>query len=385
MKNNLRYIVLAILTVSLCVSCRHDDLIFIPETVNVSSPSYSDISGFYLLNEGNMGLNKCTLDYFDYTTGVYTRNIYGAANPSVPKELGDVGNDIAIYGSKLYAVVNASNKVEVMNASDATRIGQIEIANCRNIKFHGRYAYVTSYAGPVVIDPDYKQQGYVAKIDTATLQIVDKCLVGYQPDGIEIVDGKIYVANSGGYLVPNYENTISVIDIATFLEVKKVKIAINLHHLAADKHGNLWISSRGNYEGIDSELYCFDVRKQRLVGEYDIPVSQMCLCGDSLYIVSSQWSNISQQTVTSYALFDVKEKQLKTDRFITDGTDSKINRPYSVFVNPISKEIFVSDAKNYVSPGTLYCFDQSGKLSWSVRTGDIPAHIVFTGNQSYNK
>ena len=127
------------------------------------------------------------------------------------------------------------------------------------------------------------------------------------------------------------------------------------------------------------------MRKQRLVGEYDIPVSQMCLCGDSLYIVSSQWSNISQQTVTSYALFDVKEKQLRTDRFITDGTDSKINRPYSVFVNPISKEIFVSDAKNYVSPGTLYCFDQSGKLSWSVRTGDIPAHIVFTGNQSYNK
>ena len=96
-------------------ACRHDDEIFIPEHVEVSKPEYTSISGFYLLNEGNMGSNKCTLDYYDYTTGVYSRNIYGSANPSVPKELGDVGNDLAIYGSRLYAVVNCSNKVEVNN------------------------------------------------------------------------------------------------------------------------------------------------------------------------------------------------------------------------------------------------------------------------------
>ena len=26
------------------------------------------VVGFYLLNEGNMGANKCTLDYYDYAT-----------------------------------------------------------------------------------------------------------------------------------------------------------------------------------------------------------------------------------------------------------------------------------------------------------------------------
>ena len=41
-----------------------------------------------------MGSNKSTLDRFDYSTGIYTRNIYGEANPDVPKELGDVGNDL---------------------------------------------------------------------------------------------------------------------------------------------------------------------------------------------------------------------------------------------------------------------------------------------------
>ena len=99
------------LMIIVLAACRHDDEIFIPERVEVSKPEYTSINGFYLLNEGNMGSNKCTLDYYDYSTGIYSRNIYGSANPSVPKELGDVGNDLAIYGSRLYAVVNCSNKV----------------------------------------------------------------------------------------------------------------------------------------------------------------------------------------------------------------------------------------------------------------------------------
>ena len=78
-------------------SCRDESVIFIPERVPVSTPEFSDISGFYLLNEGNMGSNKATLDYYDYTTGEYIRNIYAEANPDVPMELGDVGNDLLIF------------------------------------------------------------------------------------------------------------------------------------------------------------------------------------------------------------------------------------------------------------------------------------------------
>ncbi|MCQ2148058.1 MAG: YncE family protein, partial [Bacteroidales bacterium] len=58
-------------------------------------------------------------------------------------------------------------------------------------------------------------------------------------------------------------------------------------------------------------------------------------------------------------------------------TDAKIDVPYGLAVNPITGEIYVTDAGDYVTPGTLYCFDGSGKLKWSVTTGDIPAHIAF--------
>lgn len=366
----------------LLTACRHDDEIFIPEEVNVSRPEFTSIQGFYLLNEGNMGSNKSTLDYYDYSTGIYTRNIYGNANPSVPKEMGDVGNDIAIYGSRLYAVINCSNKVEVMDVATTKRIGQIEIPNCRYIKFHGAYAYVTSYAGPVEINPNYEQLGYVAKVDTTTLEVVDRCLVGFQPDGIEIIDNKIYVANSGGYMVPNYENTVSVIDINTFEEEERIPVAINLHYVMADSHGGLWISTRGDYYEEESRLYCYDVRKRRMIAELDVPVSDMCIDGDSIYIVSAGWSHITSSYNVTYAVVDVNLKTKVTDSFITDGTDSKIKMPYGVAVNPITKDIYVTDAKNYVNPGTLYCFDPDGVMKWSVRTGDIPAHFAFVGEQT---
>jgi YVTN family beta-propeller protein len=356
------------------MSCRKDTIIFPAEEEEVTNPEFTSIQGFYLLNEGNMGNNKATLDYFDYETGIYHRNIYAAANPTVPKELGDVGNDIAVYGSKLYAVINCSNKIEVMDARNAKRIGQIEIPNCRNIIFHKGFAYVTSYAGPVQTNPEYQQMGYVAKIDTASLQILDKCLVGMQPDGLAIANGKIYVANSGGYLSPNYENTVSVIDVATFKEMKRITVAVNLHRVCVDKHENIWVSSRGDYYNTSSKLYCIDSKTDNLTDSINITVSNFHLDEDKLYIISVAWNN-----EVSYGVVDVASKQIITRKFITDGTDASIRTPYGITVNPITKDIYVTDAKNHVSPGTLYCFDKEGKYKWDIRTGDIPAHFAFIG------
>ena len=367
---------------SLCffASCRDEVEILKPEVIPVApSEDNGAIIGFYLLNEGNMGSNKSTLDFMDFSGDIitYHRNIYGYANPTVPKELGDVGNDLKIYGSRLYAIINCSNKVEVMNAATAKRIGQINIPNCRYIQFHEGYAYVTSYAGPVEINPNYTQIGYVAKVDTVTLQVVDRCLVGFQPDELEIVGNKIYVANSGGYMVPNYENTVSVIDIETFTEIKRIEVEINLHHLRADKHGNLWVSSRGDYFNIPSQLFWIDTQTDLLSGKLDMPVSEYCLDGDSLYILSSQWSYYDYDNTITYGIVDVAKKQIVSRNFITDGEEKSIEMPYGIMVNPVTKDIYLTDAGNYVYPGTLYCFGQDGKKKWQVQTGDIPAHFAL--------
>ena len=373
------YILLAVLAVALS-SCRNEDIVFIPEEVPTTQPEYTDVDGFYLLCEGNINSNKASLDWFDARTGKYNRNIFPKANPYEVKEMGDVGNDLGIYGSKLYVVVNISNKVLVLDKRTAKKLGQIDIPNCRFVKFYKGYAYITSYAGPVQMDPDYKQKGYVAKIDTATMKEVDRCIVGFQPDQLDIVNGKIYVANSGGYLKPNYENTLSVIDVATFKEERRIPIAINLGLCKADRHGVLWVVSRGDYYEVPSRLYAYDTRKDRIVKTFDVPVSSFWLDGDLLYVVSTQWSYITMSNEVTYAVIDVNKMEVLTRNFITDGTEKLIKIPYGIAVNPATKDIYVTDAKDYITPGRLYCFGQDGKKKWDVRTGDIPGHFVFLGN-----
>jgi DNA-binding beta-propeller fold protein YncE len=373
-----------ILILLLAPACRKEVEIFEPEVEVVAPPDTSVTTaavrppiGFYLLNEGNMGSNKSTLDYFDFATGEYHRNIFASANPTVPMEMGDVGNDIGIYGSKLYAVINCSNKVEVMDKFTATRLGQIDIPNCRYIKFHEGYAYVTSYAGPVELNPYYEQKGYVARVDTATFQVLERCLVGFQPDEMEIVGGKIYVANSGGYMFPHYESTVSVIDIQSFTEVKRIEVAINPHRLTVDRHGILWVSSRGDYEKVPSRLCWIDTKTDTYGGMLPVAVSEMTLDGDSLYLYGTEWSNYSYDWSITFGIVDVAKKELVTRNFLADGEERKITMPYGLMVHPHSKDIYLTDAANYASSGALLCFDRYGTKKWQVRTGDIPAHFAM--------
>lgn len=152
---SLIYFIAFLLLLQVATGCREDELVVPTEYDIVGDEEASSvIRGFYLVNEGNMGSNKCSIDYYDYTTGLYARNFYAERNPDVIKELGDVGNDIGIYGSKLYVVVNCSHKVEVMDAYTGRRIGQVDIPNCRYVRFHRGRAYVSSYIGPVLIDPE---------------------------------------------------------------------------------------------------------------------------------------------------------------------------------------------------------------------------------------
>ncbi len=382
LNNNIVKILYCLQLLLVATSCREDELVvpteydIIPET---PAPG-TNVRGFYLVNEGNMGSNKCSLDYFDYFTGLYARNFYAERNPTVVKELGDVGNDIGIYGSRLYVVVNCSHKVEVMDARTGVRIGQVAIPNCRYVRFYRGKAYVSSYVGPVLIDPD-APKGAVYEVDTASLAVTRKVSVGYQPEEMEIVDDYMYVANSGGYRVPNYDNTVSVIQMIDFKQVQQIPVGINLHRLKQDRYKKLWVSSRGDYQSRPSRLFVMEKKPgyNQMVVADTIPVacSNMAIRGDSLYYYATEWNNYTASNTISYGIIDVRTRRVVSTNFITDGTDRDITIPYGIAIHPETGDIFVTDAKNYVSSGTLYCFDRQGRRKWSVRTGDIPAHIAF--------
>ena len=370
-------------------SCRGDEVIFpaeyeaLPmESRELSNFAPNEPIGMYLLNEGNMGSNKATIDYLDFCNGIYIRNIYGERNPNVIKELGDVGNDIQIYGNRLYAVINCSHKVEVMDVRTCRRIGQIDIPNCRYIRFHGDKAYVSSYVGPVSIDPA-AQLGAIFEVDTATLRITRKVTVGYQPEEFEIIDGYLYVANSGGYHAPDYDSTLSVVDLTDFRQVKKIPVCTNPHRVRKDQYNRLWITSRGDHEEVQPQLVCLQPLNTKL-STLNVSPSEMVLLGDSMYFYGAQWSDETMSNQITYGILNIQYPIAyslypiaNSSPLITDETEQNIKVPYGIQVNPYNGDIYITDAKNYVSSGQLHCYSREGKRKWSVRTGDIPAHMCF--------
>lgn len=365
----------------LCLfSCREDEYVtyMTDEDTGVPSAEETHFDGLYILNEGNMGANRCTLDYLDLSgsdsTIHYFRNIFAERNPSTVKELGDVGNDIGIYGSKLWIVVNCSNKVEVCEARSTRRLGQVNIDNCRYLAFDGGFAYVSSYAGPVQVAENCPL-GRVYKVDTLTMQKVDSVVVGYQPEEMAVVDGKLYVANSGGYRVPLYDNRIMVIDLATFQVIKEIEVDVNLHRLLADSHGQLWVSTRGNYFDVAPALYC--LKDDKVVARLEIPVSSMTIVGDSLYYIGTTFSYADGGYKKDFGIVDVALQRCSVAVTFEAPEIKNITLPYGIIVNPHDRDFYILDAKNYVSSGELLHFDAEGHFLWRVSTGDIPSRGVF--------
>lgn len=379
-----KYLLIYMLLAVTLSACRTDDTIIYMEEEDTGGRAVkSDVVGMYVLNEGNMGSNKCTLDYLDLSakdsTVHYQRNIYAERNPSEVKELGDVGNDIQVYGSQLWMVINCSNKVEVCRASDAVKIGKVNIPNCRYVTFDGGYAYVSSYVGPVSLEGN-APRGMVYKVDTLTLQKVDSCVVGYQPEEMVVMGGKLYVANSGGYNFPAYDSTISQVDLRTMREERQTEVAVNLHHLKQDKYGQLWVTSRGDYEQVSSNLYCLRVTESGeaiVTHQMDVEVSDLCIVGDSLYFYGVGWNQVTQQNTRQYGIINVRTHQLVTDTLSDAPELAKIRMPYGIIVHPQHRDFYIMDAKNYVSSGELLHFHADGTFDYKVRTGDIPAHATF--------
>ena len=370
----LHVLLAATIFATLCNSCLEDP--DTPEPPFIQEGDGGSIAGFYVLNEGNWGQNKASLDFYDYSDNMYTTDVYSKANPDVILGLGDVGNDLAVYNGKLFALINGSNKVEVMDAKTAKRITQIDIDNCRNITFDGDYAYVSSFVGG---DGDC---GSVSRIDLKTLTVTGKVSVGKQPEELVVADGMLYVANSGQFQAPEYDKNISIVRLSDFTLHGNIEVDINMHRLRVDKDGNLWVTSRGNYADIPSNIY-----KLQKTGNgsfstpqpLNVPCNAIEIAGDKIYFYGTSYDENWNATY-NFGIIDTASGSIMPKSFITDGSESSLSTPYCIAVQPSTGDIFVTDARNYVSSGQIRCYSPEGKLKWTATTGDIPGHIAFIEN-----
>ena len=335
-------------------ACEKDDPIPEPEPVE-------SLSGVFILNQGSDGQNNAGISYYDFETGSIRFDI---ANQT----LGDTGQDMIAYGSKLYVSVFGSSRITVFDMISRAHVKNIDLKDGEVLH---QPRYLAPYNGKVYATTT---DGYVVRMDTASLSWDGgKTKVGLNPEGIAAVNGKLYVANSGGYNWPVYNNTLSIVDIAKFQEEKTLTVGLNPNVVRADSYGNIYLTYVGNYDDIPGGFQRIDT-KTTAVANISIPANQdFVITGDSLYFYGVTY-NPDYSTNNTFGIYNVKTGQLVTNQLIKDGT--KINTPFGIGVDDRTKDVYISDT-DYSNPGTVYVFGTDGKKKNTLNVGINACKFVF--------
>lgn len=383
MKKNALLVFSAVLVaIAACTKENTSEVTFAGIEVEVGENN-GNFSKLYILNEGAFP-GASTLDLLDFKNKKYCTDIFAQANPEVAQGLGNTGNDMAIADGKLWVLLNASNQVAVLHLPDAKLEKVIDVDAPRFIVNEGKYAYITSYAGAVYGSEDMVP-GKVYRIDrnnyeTATVE------VGYQPEGLAVLNGKLYVANSGGYNWV-HDNRISVIDLASFKLEKHIEAPMtNLFQVAATKD-KIWVSSYGEatwYQDEQGNWLSAVSAPQGLVSmtpsgqftEWDgVHSNKMSLCGNTLVCIGNDAEMSGGYDNCIYFVNTTGTSYQKVSFATSDF--SRVGYPYAVLMNESNNDIYMADA-NFTGGSKVHCFDGSTmKHKWTVNTGVGTGHLLL--------
>jgi hypothetical protein len=343
---------------TLFVSCTEE-----PDDEPTGQDTLIKSTGIYVMNEGLYNGNNASITRFAFSDSSVAADLFLQQNG---RGLGDTGSDLAIYGSKMYAIVNISSQVEVMDARTCMSLRQIPLFNDnlprqpRKIAFYGSKAFVCNFDGTVAV------------IDTISLQIEKLITVGPNPDGITVAGGRIWVSNSGGLNFPDYNNTLSIIDPVSLIEQKQVTVGTNPFVMASDNYGDLYVIVRGNYGNVKSHLQVIDIASGNVKQTFnDFETINFSLAGDTAYVYNYDWGT----GISSVMMLNVKTETMIRSSFITDGT--VLQTVYGIAADPVSGLVYISDAGNFTGMGKVYAFNKSGKLKFSFEAGLNPAVFAF--------
>lgn len=323
-----------------------------------SSTFYQSASAVYVLNQGIYGQGNSTLTAYYPDSNTVSSNVFKTVNG---RNLGDTGNDMAIFDGKAYMVINNSDKIEVMDAS--TAMWQATI-------------YFPSGTSPyrMAVYPD-QSTGFVSDLYTNTVSVVDLLTnslvpadtipVGPNPYGIAYTSGKVFVANSGY----GSGNTVTVIDAATRKAVATVAVGGGPTEVEPDGNGNVWVECPGNYGDI-GKLFVIDAATNSVTDSINVGVVLPSFWGRTLAI-DSQRDAAYLIADSSVIKLDPKTKQIVDANFIKGSF-------YAIAVDEATGNIYVSDAKDFKSDGEAYVYSPGGQFTnMSFTTGINPGAFAF--------
>jgi DNA-binding beta-propeller fold protein YncE len=309
----------------------------------------------YILNEGNFGRGNSTLAYYDDASHAVFQDVFSAVNN---RPLGDVGNSMVIRGGRAYIVVNNSHKIEIIDLATDASAGTIVIGAGRSPR---QMAFMNDSLALVTCLYDAS----VLEVNVKTMAVVRRIAVGPNPEGIAIVQGKAFVANSG----LGYGNTLSILDLGSLSVTHTLTVGDNPVDVSVTPAEMLYVVCVGFHNNTSDPTDDTPAYIAVIDPAAEAVIKSVYVGGHAYHIAMSKEGLGYIPTTDSVIVIDTRVHAslgvLLRGRF------------YGVGVDDGTHDIYLSDAKNHVQPGTVFVYSASGQLRTQFDVGVNPGTFAF--------
>ncbi|MEA3463459.1 MAG: YncE family protein [Bacteroidota bacterium] len=323
--------------------------------------------GIFVYNEGNFMYGNASLTHYDPETMEVKDDVFFNTN-GIP--LGDVAHSMTIRDGLGYVVVNNSGRIYIFNTSTFELKGKITgLTSPRHIHFISETkAYVSDlYARSIaVVDP-------VSMEVTGAISVNNYISESYQHPTEQMLQFDRFVYTNCW----SYDDKVLVIDSDLDRVVDSIEVLKQPNSMVLDKYHSLWVLCDGGAEGnpygneeggllkIEAGSTEAQIIRKFSPGESptDLRINGM---GDTLYYIN--------RDIYRYAVDAQSDPELLIES--PYGTNMMMGY-YGLDVDPLSSEVYVADAIDFVQPGMIYRFTPEGIPVDTFRTGIAPGGFCF--------
>ncbi len=343
--------------------CMKDD-----ELWDFEKPAYDfPYEGIFVVNEGNFMYGNASLTYYDPETRQVIDDVFFHTN-ALP--LGDVAHSMTIRDSLAYVVINNSGRIYIINKNTFEVKGKITgLTSPRYMHFISETkAYVTDlYARSIaVVNPQ-------TRAVSGTISVSNNNSDFYQHATEQMLQYDRFVYTNCW----SYDNQILVIDSEMDRVVDSIEVMKQPNSMELDRNNDLWVLCDGGVEGSPYGTEAAGLMRigagsteAELVQGFSPGENPRDLkingTGDTLYYINGD--------VYRYAIFGSASPELLVE---SPYEGNILSGFYGLEVDPLSSEIYVADAVDFVQRGMVYRFSPEGIVVDTFRTGIAPGAFCF--------
>lgn len=308
--------------------------------------------GVFIAAEGNFTWDNASLSFYDPAARRVDNEVFIRANGM---KLGDVAQSLNLHKGRLYIVVNNSGVVYVADPATFRVTGLIEgVVSPRYIHFpNDTTAYVTDLYDPRITVVDSRTNRIRGRIPT---------------NGHKSTEQMVQWGDEVFINCWSYDDKILVVDAAREQLIDSIQVGPQPSSLAIDRRGKLWTVTDGRTDGIPAALYRIDAATRTVEQVYTFATgdhpSSLTMNGtrDTLYFINR---DVWRMPIDAAAL--------PASPFLPYTQTTY----YEVAVDPLTSEVYVADAIDYVQHGVVYRFTARGAAVDTLRVGITPGAFCF--------